>query len=294
MYVYMPCLMVAWAFDSALHRQAPAVRQRQSLTSAKRLGGMLRAPSAGRSLRRLPAAAAPLLSPDPRPPPRAALPRHTRTASSPRLGFHRRHPGAGAGAGLATDTATQEEVWAAWPLLPLPRHLLLAAGVTSFWRGAWYVLDSQLFPDSLLLSGGCTLTLGWGGFTVLHYGLAPAIMARPCADSLGRPLRTAVLYLTGLSVVCCWRGVWVLWDALFEASAGAPDGLASGLTSHVAGAGLLLLGGHFTALLAPPARIAMLPDIIHLARGGDLANFVARTPAKGGPASNDPHTRHTR
>ena len=215
-------------------------------------------------------------------------------------------------AGLATDAAAEEEgddnasagrqppppgdaaaaareVWAAWPLQSLPQHLLLAAGVTSFWRGAWYVMDAQLFPDSLLLSGGCTLALGWGGFAALHYGLVPAVMARPDADSHGRPLRTAVLYLTGLSVVCCWRGVWVLWDALFEASAGAPDGLASGLTSHFAGAGLLLLGGHFTAMLAPPARIAMLPDSKHLAPGNDLANHVARRPAKGGPASNDPH-----
>ena len=46
--------------------------------------------------------------------------------------------------------------------------------------------------------------------------------------------------------MCCWRGVWVLWDALFEASSGAPDGLASGLASHGCGVALLVLGGAST------------------------------------------------
>jgi hypothetical protein len=49
------------------------------------------------------------------------------------------------------------------------------------------------------------------------------------------------------------------------------------------------VGGHFTAMLAPPARIAMLPDIKHLVPGNDFANHVARKSANGGPASNDPH-----
>ena len=58
-----------------------------------------------------------------------------------------------------------------------------------------------MFPDSLLLSGGATLALGWGGFAALHYGVAPALMAREGADGLGRPARTALLYATGLCVV---------------------------------------------------------------------------------------------
>ena len=59
----------------------------------------------------------------------------------------------------------------------------------------------QVFPDSLLLSGGATLALGWGGFAALHYCVAPALMAREGADGLGRPARTALLYATGLCVV---------------------------------------------------------------------------------------------
>jgi hypothetical protein len=115
-------------------------------------------------------------------------------------------------------------------------------------------------------------------------------MTRSGADDYSRPLRTFAVYLTGLSVVCCWRGVWVLWDALFEATSGAPDGLVSGLTSHVAGAAVLVLGGHFTAMLAPPARIAMLPDLKHLVQRGDVANILRRGRACGsGPAKNDPH-----
>ena len=63
--------------------------------------------------------------------------------------------------------------------------------------------NCQVFPDSLLLSGGATLALGWGGFAALHYGAAPALMAREGegADGLGRPARTALLYATGLCVV---------------------------------------------------------------------------------------------
>ena len=59
----------------------------------------------------------------------------------------------------------------------------------------------QVFPESLVLSGGATLALGWGGFAALHYGVAPALMAREGADGLGRPARTALLYATGLCVV---------------------------------------------------------------------------------------------
>lgn len=77
-------------------------------------------------------------------------------------------------------------VWTAWPLRDLPSHLLLAAGVTSFWRGAWYVLDVGVFPDSTLLSGGATLCLGWGGFAVLR---KPAI-PRPFA-TLAKRQRSA-------------------------------------------------------------------------------------------------------
>ena len=115
-------------------------------------------------------------------------------------------------------------------------------------------------------------------------------MTRSGADEVTRPLRTLAVYITGLSVVCCWRGVWVLWDALFEAASGAPDGLVSGLTSHIAGATVLVIGGHFTAMLAPPARIAMLPDVKHLVQRGDIANILRKGPSHGsGPAKNDPH-----
>ena len=80
-----------------------------------------------------------------------------------------------------------------------------------------------------------------------------------------------------------------MWDALFEAASGAPDGLASGLASHIVGAAILVAGGHFTAMLAPPARVAMLPDIKHLVRHGDIANILRKGSACGGPAKNDPH-----
>ncbi len=91
-------------------------------------------------------------------------------------------------------TDDDREAWTAWPLRSLPAHLLLAAGVTSFWRGAWYVLDAGVFPESTLLSGGATLCLGWGGFAALRKsrvyvlipGAFPSLLAQLGAASLHR------------------------------------------------------------------------------------------------------------
>ena len=84
----------------------------------------------------------------------------------------------------AESDAEESEVWTAWPLRDLPSHLLLAAGVTSFWRGAWYVLDVAVFPDSALLSGGATLGLGWGGFALLRKFAGSSHQPPPRPESL--------------------------------------------------------------------------------------------------------------
>jgi hypothetical protein len=88
------------------------------------------------------------------------------------------------GARAAESDAEESEVWTAWPLRDLPSHLLLAAGVTSFWRGAWYVLDVAVFPDSALLSGGATLGLGWGGFALLRKFAGSSHQPPPRPESL--------------------------------------------------------------------------------------------------------------
>ena len=143
---------------------------------------------------------------------------------------------------LLTRTTTAGR-WESWPVQHLPVHLLVAAAVTSFWRGAWYVMDALVFPDSIALSGGATLLGGWAGFAALHYKIIPSMMcraedrlaARELVMASGKspnqqpspPLQSPqqhlgwleqhlLLYALGLTVVSTWRGCWLLWDAIGE------------------------------------------------------------------------------
>uniref|UniRef100_A0A7S4Q3F5 Uncharacterized protein n=1 Tax=Alexandrium monilatum TaxID=311494 RepID=A0A7S4Q3F5_9DINO len=145
--------------------------------------------------------------------------------------------------------------------------LLVAAAVTSFWRGAWYVMDAVLFPGDLLRSGLASLGIGWASFTVAHKAAGATQAAGP--DLRAAALRTpplrrlAVLYCLGLSVVSCWRGVWVLWDGVYERLTGTPatqDALASGLASHALGLVVVIATGHLASVTAPPALIAVITD----------------------------------
>lgn len=55
-----------------------------------------------------------------------------------------------------------------YPWGSLPTQVAVAAGVASFWRGAWYVMDGAVFPDNLAASGAASLAMGVGGIAAIQ------------------------------------------------------------------------------------------------------------------------------
>jgi hypothetical protein len=164
-------------------------------------------------------------------------------------------------------------------------HVVVGMGAASFWRGAWYVLDDNLFPDNKEASAMASLGLGVAGMAASQGLVARA--ERSSALLLPRILgragpmvaRFGAIYSVALSVVLVWRGTWVGWDCLYERyvnhsnynikspatvtvanSTDPGHATMSGVLSHVVAVSLLLGAGLFTSVLAPPAAISVIRD----------------------------------
>mmetsp|Transcript_19090 Transcript_19090/g.29018 ORF Transcript_19090/g.29018 Transcript_19090/m.29018 type:complete len:186 (+) Transcript_19090:46-603(+) len=156
-------------------------------------------------------------------------------------------------------------------------HLGIGMACASFWRGAWYVLDDQLYPQDPLKSGVVSLGLGSIGMGASHRILKSNAdwKTMSTATSLTTKMgwkRLGCLYIVASSCVLVWRGTWILWDVAYEqwilSTRGEDDVKAtdpghattSGLVSHVAAAGGLAAFGLFASVFAPPAGASVLRD----------------------------------
>lgn len=157
---------------------------------------------------------------------------------------------AGAGAGAARRALSGHRT--------LAEDILTACGVASFWRGAWYVADAVVYPESPAKSGAACLGGGAAALAGLQVGARRALA--PGRQPPGRATRYAATYALALSCVAVWRGAWVLWDAAAGELGVGADGVASGVASHVGGAAALLCAGRASSVLAPPAKISILDD----------------------------------
>lgn len=96
-------------------------------------------------------------------------------------------------------------------------HVGIGMGAASFWRGAWYVLDDQLFPDDALKSAVSSLLLGTAGMAasqgLLHRATTLTTKQPPFLQPLAR---FGALYVVAMSCVLVWRGTWVGWDCVYE------------------------------------------------------------------------------
>ena len=93
-------------------------------------------------------------------------------------------------------------------------HVGVGMGAASFWRGAWYILDDQLFPDNPNHSALSSLALGTCGMAASQ-GLVSRAMA--VRNSYLKPVaRFGALYVVAMSCVLVWRGTWVGWDCVYE------------------------------------------------------------------------------
>lgn len=166
-------------------------------------------------------------------------------------------------------------------------HVGVGMGAASFWRGAWYILDDQLFPDNPSKSAVASLTMGTCGMAASQGMVSRALDVR---NPLLKPVaRFGALYLVAISCVLVWRGTWVGWDCVYEKlyhSTTAASSLSfhasalghspahttikstdpghlttSGLASH--GFAIVALGaaGVFASVLAPPAAVAVIKDL---------------------------------
>lgn len=139
--------------------------------------------------------------------------------------------------------------------------LLIAAAVTSAWRGAWLLLDALLLPEHPL--GSCMASIGMGSIGLaLLAAVQPELASWARAHQQQRALWAAdalYSYLGGWVCVLYWRGVWLLWDYAFQR--GLPSRpidaelAADGCASHAVGLSMLLLLGAMRNFVASPMVI---------------------------------------
>ncbi|CAJ1359631.1 unnamed protein product, partial [Effrenium voratum] len=142
--------------------------------------------------------------------------------------------------------------------------LVIVTGVVSAWRGAWQVLDVQLWPERPTESAA--LGFGVGAVLFALLGLTQPWLAAAAGRAEKKCLFWALDALYSyLGLWCCvlvWRGVWQLWDGAlgFALPATERQEVDSGFVrgawlSHAAGVVLVLLLGAMRSLNAPPMLI---------------------------------------
>ena len=153
-------------------------------------------------------------------------------------------------------------------------HVGVGMGAASFWRGAWYVLDDNLFPEESWKSALASFGLGVAGMTASQ-GLVARCEELASKKSVRRLriYRFGALYTIALSCVLVWRGTWVGWDVLYEythpeqtpcrtgVKSTDPGHLSrSGILSHGLAVAALVGTGLFASVLAPPAATSVIRD----------------------------------
>jgi hypothetical protein len=146
-------------------------------------------------------------------------------------------------------------------------HLGVGMASASFWRGAWYVLDDNMFPDCATTSASASLALGVVGM-VASQGLVQKSEALARLGSVRRVqvARFAAIYTIALSCVLVWRGTWMAWDVGYEKFTEAHPtepghATKSGVLSHGISALGLFSCGLFASVLAPPAAASVIRDL---------------------------------
>lgn len=145
----------------------------------------------------------------------------------------------------------------------------------SYWRGMWYILDDNLFPNNPLQSSVASLAMGTIGLS-----FSQAAMAKLACQEMKKkneklpskytPLaRFGSLYCVSTSCILVWRGSWMLWDVTYdhfykkETSAHSTDEYhltKSGAISHICAMVTLLALGRYSSVLGPPANASILKD----------------------------------
>jgi Fuseless len=162
-------------------------------------------------------------------------------------------------------------------------HIGIGMASASFWRGAWYILDDNLYPNDPLRSSISSWSLGVFGMFASQglvqkadsWALTRATAATKHPSSFVRNVisirlpqiaRFAAIYSLAASCVLIWRGTWMMWDIVYEHGTSGKRATEpqhatySGLWSH----GIAIVGltscGLLASVLAPPAAIAKITN----------------------------------
>lgn len=155
--------------------------------------------------------------------------------------------------------------FAAVPLSMIPTQIGVAAGVATFWRGAWYVMDGLVFPEDVVKSSVASFGIGVGGVVGIQRIAAPAVLSHYTKNKTPIPqgVRYALLYGMGLSCVAVWKGTWLAWDVgheFFGKDKATDTQIVPGIYSHLTAVVGLVASGYLSSMLAPPAVCLLLTD----------------------------------
>ena len=141
----------------------------------------------------------------------------------------------------------------------------VAAGVASFWRGAWYVMDACVFPDDRARSAQACAVAG-----PCAVGLGAAAMER-WGGRVRNGRYHVLVSAIALGSVATWRGVWMMWDETCDrvnASLGEGGKLSArevtlygGAASALAGAATLVGMKSYASVFAPPVPMTYQCDV---------------------------------
>lgn len=163
---------------------------------------------------------------------------------------------------------------------PVLKQVAIGIWYASFWRGVWYVLDDNLYPDDPGKLATVSLFVGSTGIVAGQSMIAKIANTDINKNNGILPrkytpfARFGTLYFMSSSCVLVWRGTWMLgflgyeqWviagrqkqNVATEAAAVAkstdPGHLTkSGISSHIIATIGLLAFGRFASMLAPPRR----------------------------------------
>lgn len=159
----------------------------------------------------------------------------------------------------------------------IAKHVGVGMGAASFWRGAWYLLDDHLFPDSPEASAASSWGLGVVGMAASQGLVHKCDMLKqkyPHRIHALKVARFGALYTIAISCVLVWRGTWLGWDVLYEKthprqsqcgthvkSTDPGHATTSGILSHMLAVSALVGTGVFASVLAPPASTSIIRDL---------------------------------
>lgn len=95
---------------------------------------------------------------------------------------------------------------------PIPTQVAIGVATASYWRGMWYILDDNLFPDNPLYSAVASLGLGSFGLAFIQGAIARQADYYARKETAKLPLyykpiaRFGTLYCVSTSCVLVWRG----------------------------------------------------------------------------------------